>query len=208
MFVSLLKKYSKSWQEANNCLTKREDALKREEQRLDDRKKRIENMLSELASTNEHIVAVGENSGLNIVITRRITRLLFAIREMKRDVCEITINAYYGVASDYMRKHSVCALSAKVDYHVNDNKVILNAHICDFGVDIQHRGEGIGSLALKNFLQTAYELGIVKVTGDLSGVDELDPKNNARRDHVYKKHGFVINDDYVVIDNLQELYKT
>lgn len=64
--------------------------------------------------------------------------------------------------------------------------------------------KGYGSFLLREALFHISQLfgEHVKIKGKLSFVDERDPNNQARRDHVYQKFGFTLRDHSIRIDTI------
>ena len=57
----------------------------------------------------------------------------------------------------------------------------------------REKGIGNGTILLDSLINLAEENKIEEIIGDLSMVDEQDKTNKQRRDQLYKKFGFEIN---------------
>lgn len=68
-------------------------------------------------------------------------------------------------------------------------------------------GKGYGSLNLSVMLEFVKETFGEKTTvkGKLSLEDERDGENKKRRDHVYKKFGFRVEGEWVILDHLSQI---
>lgn len=79
--------------------------------------------------------------------------------------------------------------------------------IKDFVIKTKHVNKGYGSLLMEGFLvyldQTKREK--IKITGQLSEVDEQNENNRLRRNHFYQKFGFEIKGDSLIRHPVDDL---
>lgn len=76
------------------------------------------------------------------------------------------------------------------------NRIIIE----DFMTRSEYENQGYGSILMKEFIEFAKQQGVSIITGRLSWVDEEEPENGARRNHLYEKFGFVIEGERISLD--------
>ncbi|MBE3600764.1 hypothetical protein IHV24_05035 [Streptococcus agalactiae] len=106
---------------------------------------------------------------------------------------------------NHRRKDRLNFLNVEVYYNDEDaNKLRTLNHLVIRDFLISPPNRGYGSFLLREALFHISQLfgENVKIIGKLSSVDEQDPENHARRDHVYQKFGFTIKKSQIYLDGI------
>lgn len=79
-------------------------------------------------------------------------------------------------------------------------RIINNAFIIlDIGIDEYYQSQGYGSLLLTEILKFAKSLSVSKIKGDIYQEDIDCPEKKERLYHFYEKHGFIIDEDKLIL---------
>ena len=138
-----------------------------------------------------------------------LDQFIINITERENDYCFMTGKHKYRYDGHIQRiqlfvyltriTHSVplTAIEADIDirYVVDDNNRIIYA---DYFIlkDIKGKvvNQGFGTMLMDYILYLAKEIGVTRIIGTLSEVDERDKNNKKRRNHFYEKYGFIVDE--------------
>ena len=71
--------------------------------------------------------------------------------------------------------------------------------IVDIGIDEHYQGHGYGSMLLAEIIKFAKSFSVSKIKGDIYQKDIDSPQKKERLYHFYEKHGFIIDDDKLIL---------
>ena len=102
----------------------------------------------------------------------------------------------------HSRKDLLNFLTVEAYYNTDKFRTLDHLFIRDFIINIPNRG--YGSFLLREALFHLSQLfgENVKIIGELSFVDEQDPENHQRRDHVYQKFGFELKNHRIQMNTI------
>lgn len=148
-------------------------------------------------------------------LNRDSNTILFT-RLSENDVCIITVNCLlnfrkqvgklcfelYGIGN---KRYGYLEIEADYyDLGTAKDTLLKQLRINDIVFGKQYCGQGYGSLLMAEALHyVAHLFGEnVTIVGYLSSVDEADDDNRLRRDHFYKKFGFNVQNERIVLNGI------
>lgn len=141
--------------------------------------------IKELNDTPEQILCVREQNKAQICITVTVNYDCF------HSVSEMFFKAYLLEKSGDISQDCIGRSSCEI----KDNCF----RIIDLGIDGYYQNQGYGSLLLSEILKFAKAFSVGKIRGRIYRGDTDSPRKKERLYHFYEKHGFIIDEDKLIL---------